>query len=433
MRVARRHVRGCVAELQPASALARPRRRFTQAGTGGLEDMRVQLTKKGDEQRGSMVPDERVSLPTPMLHTVTIRCKDRKLSADFYNSMFDFETLHCHVCKELGFTLLYTGPREDLRCIPPRARFDLSRKVDKKESWQYQEQNRKIVTGSKKYRPQLGTMDAHDYLYHFHMTCMELVELHDQKMDYTFKVSSGNDPPHLGFGGISVQVDSLRETCRRLQQRNVPLLGEPTADDPSVLVRDPDGYGVRLYERVPAAVYDGREPGSLSPSCLGACRLRVRDPRVACVFYERFFGMRLVCRRTHPDLGLTRYYLLCLPQLMADLRSTAAPLPTEVDSDSAWEFVQSIRHCFLELQHHHGTEDRSDIQYHSGNTPPVGFAHLGFMVEDPESLVKSMSDQGVFVIKNLGEGTFPQCALVMDPDGYWLELYPFGMRDTIIS
>eukprot|EP00662_Eupelagonemidae_sp_cell21_P011136 gene11136-60021_t len=48
-------------------------------------------------------------------------------------------------------------------------------------------------------------MDAHDYLHHYHLTVLELIILEGESKDYKFRVSTGNDAPYLGFGGISIQ------------------------------------------------------------------------------------------------------------------------------------------------------------------------------------------------------------------------------------
>eukprot|EP01062_Namystynia_karyoxenos_P059518 TRINITY_DN50967_c0_g1_i1.p1 TRINITY_DN50967_c0_g1~~TRINITY_DN50967_c0_g1_i1.p1 ORF type:complete len:493 (+),score=153.21 TRINITY_DN50967_c0_g1_i1:68-1480(+) len=424
------------AVLRRGAALRRARR-----WQGGLENALVQATKTDPGPQGVPYRKEQEGppVPVPSLHTVTFRVMDLPSTLRFYKDVFDLEVIHLHICKDHGFSLVYVGVRVALHCRPPRSLMiqDRGRELEPRpgpgntaDLWRSQARAEQKTAAEGPHYPQPGTMDAHDYLYHYHLTVLELVELHEESRDYNFKVSTGNDPPHLGFGGVGFQVTNLAEVCRRLRHLRVPILGEPTEDDPSVLVADPNGYAVRVSERLPSVLYAGRRPRSLPNATLAQCRLRVRDPVAACSFYERFFRMTVVCRRRIAELGLTRYYLLSLPQLRGDVLQM--PILPDADSEEAWQMVQQLRACFLELQHHHGTEECSDFGYHSGNTPPVGFAHLGFMVGNPEALLEEMVKQGIFVIKTLGEGTFPQTALVMDPDGYWVELYPSAMPDTVI-
>lgn len=40
------------------------------------------------------------------------------------------------------------------------------------------------------------------------------------------------------------------------------------------------------------------------------------------------------------------------------------------------------RPAILELTHNHGSENDPNLQYHSGNTDPRGFGHIGLSVPD---------------------------------------------------
>eukprot|EP00755_Sulcionema_specki_P031580 Sspe_Gene.96911::Locus_70451_Transcript_1_1_Confidence_1.000_Length_1366::g.96911::m.96911/K01759/GLO1, gloA; lactoylglutathione lyase len=372
-----------------------------------------------------------VEVPSPTFHTVTFRVTNMDKTLKFYEYL-GFEVLHFHKCLANGFTLVFMGPRINLPIIPPRTRLQAPREraYSEEESFKIRLQSAAQM-GITRWSPQPGSMDAHDYLYHYHGTCLELIELHEAVRDYKFKISTGNDPPHLGFGGIGIQVDKLQEVCTGLHQRGVKLLAEPTKDDPSVLVLDPSGYAVRIIERLDNSLYWTKKADTLAPTGLSTCRLRVKDPQASVLFYQKYFKMILVCKRRDEGLRLTRYYLVCFHQLSGDLGSSMPPMG-DPEGDDAWYLLHSIRTTFLELQHHDGTEERKDFTYHSGNVNPVGFAHLGFMVPEVEPLLKEMVSEGVFIIKNIGEGVFPQSALVSDPDGYWIEVYKTGMRDTVI-
>lgn len=67
--------------------------------------------------------------------------------------------------------------------------------------------------------------------------------------------------------------------------------------------------------------------------------------------------------------------------------------------------------------------------YHSGNSEPKGFGHLGVTLESA-SLLKELCDkldkEGCQFVKKLDEGTMKGIAFVKDPDGYWIELLVKG-------
>ncbi|KAJ9448022.1 Lactoylglutathione lyase [Diplonema papillatum] len=359
-------------------------------------------------------------VPVPSLHTVTKRIRDPRLTLQFYGTVFGFRLVHHHKVDPLGFSLLYLGAPEDLRYKPVRTQID--------ENIFTGDGIRTKRQGEKYPRP--GTMDAHDFVFHYHGTLLEFIALHENVDDFGHRYCSGNEPPHLGYGGIGFQVSNLAQTCQLLlQQKNVKILAEPTPSDNSVLVADPDGYAVRIVERHQTMLYQHTKR-ELPASTLHTCRLRIKDPKQSLAFYQEFFGMFVLCVREHPELLLTRYYLCTRGQFGLDVGGTWAR--PDKHSDEAWDLVQSVRVTFVELQHHHGTESMSDFQYHSGNVEPLGFAHLGFMVKKIDPLLEQLVENGIYVIKNKGEGAFPQSAYIMDPDGYWIEIYQSCMRDLVI-
>eukprot|EP01063_Lacrimia_lanifica_P039931 TRINITY_DN8906_c0_g2_i3.p1 TRINITY_DN8906_c0_g2~~TRINITY_DN8906_c0_g2_i3.p1 ORF type:complete len:446 (+),score=136.94 TRINITY_DN8906_c0_g2_i3:108-1445(+) len=376
-------------------------------------------------------------VPVPLLHTCTKRVKHLRRAIDFYQRIFDFEVLHTLKLVQAGYSMVYIGPRVANKFTPARAQ---------SSSHQLKVRNPNDALGNAA-APSPGTLDAHDYLFHSHGTCLEFIHFTHEEENHHYTISSGNDPKHLGFGGVNILVEDLAQVCRRLHGLKYDVLAEPTPADPSVLVLDPDGYAVRITERKSTALYDMRmrpdmaklndlgitlDPAAAKPppSVINQIRLRVKNPRASVPFYEEFFDMRVVCVRKCPDLEITRYYMVCRQQVRLE-SADFIPLPKDPYAEEAWDFVQSFRVAFLELQHHHGVEDAEGFTYHSGNTPPLGFGHLGFLVRDVEEVIEKCVKLGIFVIKNKGEGAFPQSGYIMDPDGYWIEIYPRCMRDII--
>ena len=366
------------------------------------------ISQQARHYRLKVPKDLEAVVPVPSLHTYTMRVKDPIESLPFYKNILGLEVLHILDVHQNGFRIYYMGARDELRCTPARMK-----KVPGLES----------VDANTSHRP--GTMDASDYLYHLHTCVLELIHVRGTEEDHKFKISTGNDPPHLGFGGITLQVDNVANICRRLHQNKVKITAEPTAEDASILIQDPDGYAIRLIERQSSVFYSNAK---LTPTSLSSCRLRVKDPKASVPFFERFFLMRVVCVHTIGDI--TRYYMACRAQLDAE---GVSDMLFDPRSEDAFTILKTLRVPTIELQHHKGTENyETKYPYHSGNSAPVGFAHLGFMVEDVDELVKAALEAGIYIIKNRGEGAFPQVAWLMDPDGYWIEIYQRCLRDAVI-
>ena len=413
-----------------------------------------QYTGKAGLTKTSLAADPEI--PVPLLHTFSMRVKELRPSLKFYQDALGLQLLHWHYVKDTGFSCAYMGGRPKLRFSPARVE---SMKQPKDDASRFKGDP---VT------PQPGTLEAHDYVFHNTSAMLELIELHDERDNHRFKISSGNEPGSLGYGGCCIMVENLTETCRRLHLHGrSKILAEPTPLDPSVLCTDPNGYHIRLVERRPSMLYS-KEVIAETPNIVSSGRLRTKNPEHSVFFYENVFNMKLLCKEEHASLGLTRYHLACKEQLRLDVG--ALSVPPHFDTPEALDFIRSLRLPLLELQHHHGTEHSDSFSYHSGNSEPLGFSHLGFMVEkvdvcnlshaQPRStftptqdVVQKCVDLGVYVLKNRGEGAFPQSAYLMDPDGYWVEvchiraefesgtsltnnnitqIYPRCMRDTII-
>ena len=316
-----------------------------------------------------------VPIPGPLLHTVSLRCKDLRETQLFYHACFGMRMLHYVTANFAGFTCMYIGSRTKLRF--PSVRENAQKKSPSQKQRDDAERIQREKEGIDVTQP--GNMDAHDYIYHTTDTLIEFIQLHDEAHNHRFKIGTGNEQDSLGFGGITIMVDNLDQTCRNLHLHKAKIIAEPTEEDPSVLCLDPSGYHIRIVERKPSLLYMDLPKHQQYEVYTNAARLRVRDPKVAVPFYKMFFNMIVLCEREFPKLNLTRYWLCSKEHLK--LTAGFVPLP-DPRSDEAWEMTRLLRTGFVELQHHHGTEDHPDFTYHSGNTTPLGFAHLGFLVKD---------------------------------------------------
>ncbi|WAO91428.1 Lactoylglutathione lyase [Fusarium falciforme] len=180
--------------------------------------------------------------------------------------------------------------------------------------------------------------------------------------------------------------------------------------------------------------------------------LRIRDPRKSLHFYINLMGMRTVFAM---NIGPVNAWYLGYPKTsehQADLKKFGE------------ETVQNLRQFegLLELGHIKGSENQPEGYYQNGNDPPnLGFGHLGFTVPDVPAALKRLKDNGVEVVKDLGEATtrasisitkwenehgigveeegtdteihstfkemYKNVAYVKDPDGYLIELIPQNM------
>ena len=76
----------------------------------------------------------------------------------------------------------------------------------------------------------------------------------------------------------------------------------------------------------------------------------------------------------------------------------------------------------LELTHNWG-DSADTVDYHSGNSEPKGFGHIGFHVPDAEAACERFSEMGVPFQKGLNDGSMKGIAFIKDPDGYWIEIF----------
>jgi lactoylglutathione lyase len=141
--------------------------------------------------------------------------------------------------------------------------------------------------------------------------------------------------------------------------------------------------------------------------------LRVRDPEKSVPFYRDVLGMTLLHKVDFPAMKFSLYF-------MAYVRPGDPPVPQDLAARAEYTFLQKAT---LELTHNWGTESDPDFPgYHSGNTEPRGFGHIGISVPDVYAAAERFERLGVEFVKRPDDGKMKGLAFIKDPDGYWIEI-----------
>jgi lactoylglutathione lyase len=134
--------------------------------------------------------------------------------------------------------------------------------------------------------------------------------------------------------------------------------------------------------------------------------IRVKDPKKSVGFYEKHFNMTLAHSAHFSDFSL--YFMISLP--------TSSLAEEKKTIDYIWSGEYG---CTLELTHNHGTENDPAFHYHPGNTNPLGFGHLGFML--PQGKLGELQS----ALEKSGHSTTLGKSSVLtthDPDGYEVQV-----------
>lgn len=139
--------------------------------------------------------------------------------------------------------------------------------------------------------------------------------------------------------------------------------------------------------------------------------LRIADPARSLDFYTRVLGMTLLKRLDFAEMKFSLYFL------------THGEDFTDISGDEATRTRQTFgRPAMLELTHNwDDTPETAD--YHSGNSEPKGFGHIGFHVPDTDAACARFEELGVDFQKRPNEGSMKGIAFIKDPDGYWIEIF----------
>lgn len=140
---------------------------------------------------------------------------------------------------------------------------------------------------------------------------------------------------------------------------------------------------------------------------------RIKDPKITVPFYSGVLGMSLLQKLDFPEMKFTLYFMGY---------EDAACMPGELGSRERSEWALS-RPATVELTHNWGTEDQADFKYHTGNSEPKGFGHIGVMVPDVDKACERFEQLKVNFIKRPQDGKMKTIAFITDPDGYWIEIF----------
>lgn len=137
---------------------------------------------------------------------------------------------------------------------------------------------------------------------------------------------------------------------------------------------------------------------------------RIKDPKASLDFYTRVMGMRLLAKFHFSAKRFSLYFLGFEDPLN---------IPQDADERIKWLCAQKAS---LELTHNWGSENDQDLKYHSGNSEPKGFGHIGLAVPDVGKACERFEKLGVTFVKKPSDGGMKGIAFVQDPDGYWIEI-----------
>lgn len=142
--------------------------------------------------------------------------------------------------------------------------------------------------------------------------------------------------------------------------------------------------------------------------------MRIKDPKRSLQFYSDVMGMTLVKRLDFPEMKFSLYFMAAL-----------SPEQREQWSKDHDERIKQTfsRPAMLELTHNWGDQDNEALSFHSGNSEPKGFGHIGFAVPDIDAACERFEKLGVAFQKRPADGNMKGIAFIKDPDGYWIEIF----------
>ncbi|GAB1603187.1 lactoylglutathione lyase-like [Argonauta hians] len=138
---------------------------------------------------------------------------------------------------------------------------------------------------------------------------------------------------------------------------------------------------------------------------------RIKDPKASLTFYSKVLGMRLLYRFDNAPMKFTVYFMGY---------ASKDEIPSEETARIKWCMSSKST---IELTHNWGSETDDSVKYHNGNSDPRGFGHIGVCVPNAEAACKRFEELGVPFKLKLGAGKMKEIAFIMDPDGYWIEIF----------
>mmetsp|Transcript_10989 Transcript_10989/g.21486 ORF Transcript_10989/g.21486 Transcript_10989/m.21486 type:complete len:368 (-) Transcript_10989:307-1410(-) len=332
-----------------------------------------------------------------------IRCKDPKVSVEFYKQHFGCTLVNEYHFPEHKFSLYF------LATLPA----DLEKQC-----------------------PAPGTPEAHKFLFDCRkgLAMLELTHNHGSENETDLPLRDvaerpqmfhdGNSDPR-GFGHIAFNTNDVYAAAEKLEQNGVPFKKRPDEGRMKGIAfcLDPDGYSIEL---VPADQQYEPERFTFSQTMI-----RVKDAEKSVAFYRDLFGMELV-RESHYDKEKGDFSLFFLASPSPELEKLKEQDPETVTKTS-WD------PC-LELTWNHGTEGEPGPVYHNGNDTdfngtfaPKGFGHTAFLVDDIDKFCDILEKLDVPFVKKPNGGALKKIAFVKDPTGYWVEIVQRAIPGKILG
>ncbi|XP_057832972.1 lactoylglutathione lyase isoform X2 [Cryptomeria japonica] len=221
----------------------------------------------------------------------------------------------------------------------------------------------------------------------------------------------------------------------RLYRSHRPAISSAAAFGHSFCPRIPIAYyNKHRFIRVAAMATNSKESAANNPGLhdipdeatksyfMQQTMYRIKDPKVSLDFYSRVLGMKLLKRLDFPDMKFSIYF-------MGYEDITA--IPSDPVDRTVWTFSQKAT---IELTHNWGTESDPEFKgYHSGNSEPRGFGHIGITVDDTYKACERFAKLGVEFVKKPDDGKMKGLAFIKDPDGYWIEIFDLKSIGQITS
>eukprot|EP00897_Mesotaenium_endlicherianum_P000440 jgi/Mesen1/10397/ME000081S09780 len=236
---------------------------------------------------------------------------------------------------------------------------------------------------------------------------------------------------------VVLPSSTLASTEKNSKSLGAPIkrLKEATASKKHIFAALPTTHAINLLakkgKKLPSRLFcwramatDGNEAPSNNPGLaenlddatqtyiMQQTMYRIRDPKLSLDFYSRILGMRLLKRLDYPEAKFSLYFM-------------GYEDPSSVPQDDVERMTWlTSRRATIELTHNWGTESDPDFKgYHSGNSDPRGFGHIGITVDDVETACARFEKLGVEFVKKPQDGTMKGLAFIKDPDGYYIEIF----------
>ncbi|KAG8985678.1 Lactoylglutathione lyase [Tulasnella sp. JGI-2019a] len=148
--------------------------------------------------------------------------------------------------------------------------------------------------------------------------------------------------------------------------------------------------------------------------------LRVKDPKASLMFYQDVLGMKLIKEVRNDDAKFSLYFLAF------DHDQSLKDIDTKSESEKWTAAISRV----LELTWNHGTESDPEFKgYANGNSEPGrGFGHIAVTVDDLDKACDRFEKLNVRFQKRPTDGKMRNIAFVLDPDGYWVEIFSHALK-----